>query len=54
MSNTQLTNASLLAQIKTLGDVSKADLVSGCGYIKGEAPNYFAFYKALQAAKKAN
>jgi len=51
-----LTGTELLAKLKELGDVSKSDLVSGCGYVSTkqdgtERPNFTAFYEALLEAK---
>jgi hypothetical protein len=51
-----LTGAELLAKVKELGDVSKSDLVRGCGYVStkkdgGERLNFTAFYEALLEAK---
>ena len=46
----------LLAKVKELGDVSKSDLVRGCGYVSSkkdgsERLNFTAFYEALLEAK---
>jgi hypothetical protein len=54
-----LTGADLLARLKELGDVSKSDLVRGCGYVStkkdgGERLNFTAFYEALLEAKGLN
>ncbi|MFM7362500.1 MAG: AbrB family transcriptional regulator [Cyanobium sp.] len=54
-----LTGADLLAKVKELGDVSKSDLVRGCGYVStkkdgGERLNFTAFYEALLEAKGLN
>jgi hypothetical protein len=54
-----LTGADLLARVKELGDVSKSDLVRGCGYVStkkdgGERLNFTAFYEALLEAKGLN
>jgi hypothetical protein len=51
-----LTGAELLAKVKELGDVSKSELVRGCGYVStkkvgGERLNFTAFYEALLEAK---
>ena len=51
-----LTGVELLAQVKELGDVSKSELVRGCGYVStkkdgGERLNFTAFYEALLEAK---
>ena len=54
-----LTGSDLLAKVKELGDVSKSDLVRGCGYVStkrngGERLNFTAFYEALLEAKGIN
>ena len=54
-----LTGADLLANVKELGDVSKSDLVRGCGYVSTkkdgtERLNFTAFYEALLEAKGMN
>ncbi len=54
-----LAGADLLARVKELGDVSKSDLVRGCGYVStkkdgGERLNFTAFYEALLEAKGLN
>jgi hypothetical protein len=51
-----LTGAELLAKVKDLGDVSKTDLASACGYVSekkdgGQRVNFTAFYEALLNAK---
>ena len=51
-----LHGAELLARVKELGDVTKAELVRGCGYASTardgrERLNMTAFYEALLAAK---
>jgi hypothetical protein len=51
-----LTGTELLAKLKELGDVTKSDLVRGCGYVSTkqdgtERPNFTAFYEALLEAK---
>jgi hypothetical protein len=51
-----LTGPDLLAKVKELGDVSKSDLVRGCGYVStkkdgAERLNFTAFYEALLEAK---
>jgi hypothetical protein len=51
-----LTGTELLAKVKELGDVSKSDLVRGCGYVSTkkdgtECLNFTAFYEALLEAK---
>jgi len=54
-----LTGSDLLAKVKELGDVSKSDLVRGCGYVStkkdgAERLNFTAFYEALLEAKGVN
>ena len=56
MGSTMLTGSDLLAKVKELGDVSKSDLVRGCGYVSTkkdgtERLNFTAFYEALLEAK---
>ena len=51
-----LTGADLLAKVKDLGDVSKSDLATACGYVSekkggGQRVNFTAFYEALLNAK---
>ncbi len=51
-----LSGSDLLAKVKELGDVSKSDLVRGCGYVStkkdgAERLNFTAFYEALLEAK---
>ena len=51
-----LTGSDLLAKVKELGEISKSDLVRGCGYVStkkdgGERLNFTAFYEALLEAK---
>jgi hypothetical protein len=51
-----LTGPDLLVKVKELGDVSKSDLVRGCGYVStkkdgAERLNFTAFYEALLEAK---
>ena len=51
-----LTGSDLLAKVKELGDVSKSELVRGCGYVStkkdgSERLNFTAFYEALLEAK---
>ena len=51
-----LKGADLLAKVKELGDVSKSELVRGCGYVSTkkdgtERLNFTAFYEALLEAK---
>ena len=53
---TPLTGPELLTKVKQLGDVSKSDLVRGCGYVSvtgsgKERLNFTAFYAALLDAK---
>jgi hypothetical protein len=54
--NAMLIGADLLARVKELGDVPKADLVRGAGYASNgkdgrERLNFTAFYEALLEAK---
>jgi hypothetical protein len=54
-----LTGTELIAKVKELGDVSKSDLVRGCGYVSTkkdgtERLNFTAFYEALLEAKGMN
>ncbi|MFM7733399.1 MAG: AbrB family transcriptional regulator [Cyanobium sp.] len=54
-----LTGSGLLARVKELGDVSKSELVKGCGYVStkkdgAERLNFTAFYEALLEAKGLN
>ena len=54
-----LTGADLLAKIKELGDVSKKELATACGYVLkkkdgSERVNFTAFYEALLSAKGIN
>ncbi|MFM7361925.1 MAG: AbrB family transcriptional regulator [Cyanobium sp.] len=54
-----LTGSDLLARVKELGDVSKSELVKGCGYVStkkdgAERLNFTAFYEALLEAKGLN
>ena len=51
-----LTGAELLAKVKDLGDVSKTDLATACGYVSQKKDgsnrvNFTAFYEALLNAK---
>jgi hypothetical protein len=51
-----LTGSDLLSRVKELGDVSKSELVRGCGYVStkkdgSERLNFTAFYEALLEAK---
>jgi len=51
-----LTGAELLAKVKELGDVSKTDLATQCGYVSkkkdgSDRVNFTAFYEALLGAK---
>ncbi len=51
-----LTGADLLAKVKELGDVSKTDLATACGYVSkkkdgSDRVNFTAFYEALLNAK---
>lgn len=51
-----LTGTDLLNRVKELGDISKSDLVKGCGYVStkkdgSERLNFTAFYEALLEAK---
>lgn len=52
---TALVGVELVKRVKELGNISKADLVRGCGYVGvsatgGERLNYPAFYEALLSA----
>ena len=54
-----LTGADLLARIKALGDVPRAELARECGYVSSrkdgrERLNFTAFYEALLEAKGMN
>ena len=54
-----LTGSDLLAKVKDLGDVSKTDLATACGYVTdkkngGQRVNFTAFYEALLEAKGVN
>ena len=51
-----LTGSDLLAKVKELGDVSKTDLATACGYVSKKKDgsnrvNFTAFYEALLGAK---
>ena len=51
-----LSGSDLLAKVKELGDVSKTDLATACGYVTdkkdgGQRVNFTAFYEALLSAK---
>ena len=51
-----LTGSDLLTKVKDLGDVSKADLATACGYVSkkkdgSDRVNFTAFYEALLNAK---
>jgi hypothetical protein len=51
-----LTGSDLLAKLKDLGDVSKTDLATACGYVSkkkdgSDRVNFTAFYEALLNAK---
>ena len=51
-----LTGADLLAKVQDLGDVSKTDLATQCGYVSkkkdgSDRVNFTAFYEALLNAK---
>ena len=51
-----LTGAELLAKVKDLGDVSKTDMATACGYVSkkkdgSDRVNFTAFYEALLNAK---
>jgi hypothetical protein len=51
-----LKGSDLLTKVKELGDVSKSELVRGCGYVSTkkdgtERLNFTAFYEALLEAK---
>ena len=51
-----LTGADLLTKVKELGDVSKTELASQCGYVSkkkdgSDRVNFTAFYEALLGAK---
>ena len=53
---TMLTGSDLLSKVKELGDVSKSDLATACGYVSdkkdgGQRVNFTAFYEALLNAK---
>ena len=51
-----LTGSDLLTKVKELGDVSKTDLATACGYVSkkkdgSDRVNFTAFYEALLNAK---
>ena len=51
-----LTGAELLAKVKEMGDASKTDLATACGYVSqkkdgSDRVNFTAFYEALLNAK---
>jgi hypothetical protein len=51
-----LTGQELLSKVKEMGDASKSELVSACGYVSkkkdgSERINFTAFYEALLTAK---
>ena len=51
-----LTGAELLAKVKEMGDASKSDLATACGYVSkkkdgSDRVNFTAFYEALLNAK---
>ena len=51
-----LTGTDLLAKVKELGDVSKTELATQCGYVSkkkdgSDRVNFTAFYEALLGAK---
>ncbi len=51
-----LTGTDLLTKVKELGDVSKTDLATQCGYVSkkkdgSDRVNYTAFYEALLGSK---
>ena len=51
-----LTGADLLAKVKELGDVSKTEMATACGYVSkkkdgSDRVNFTAFYEALLGAK---
>ena len=51
-----LTGAELLAKVKEMGDASKTDLATACGYVSqkkdgSDRVNFTAFYEALLSAK---
>ena len=51
-----LTGSELLTKVKDLGDVSKTDLATACGYVSkkkdgSDRVNFTAFYEALLNAK---
>ena len=51
-----LTGSDLLTKVKELGDVSKTDMATACGYVTkkkdgSDRVNFTAFYEALLSAK---
>ena len=51
-----LTGSDLLAKVKELGDASKTDMATACGYVSkkkdgSDRVNFTAFYEALLSAK---
>ena len=51
-----LTGVELLAKVKEMGDASKTDLATACGYVShkkdgSDRVNFTAFYEALLNAK---
>ena len=51
-----LTGSDLLTKVKDLGDVSKTDMATACGYVSkkkdgSDRVNFTAFYEALLSAK---
>ena len=51
-----LTGADLLTKVKELGDVSKTEMATACGYVSkkkdgSDRVNFTAFYEALLGAK---
>ena len=51
-----LTGAELLTKVKELGDASKTDMATACGYVSkkkdgSDRVNFTAFYEALLSAK---
>ena len=51
-----LTGSDLLTKVKELGDVSKTDMATACGYVSkkkdgSDRVNFTAFYEALLSAK---
>ena len=51
-----LTGSDLLTKVKELGDASKTDMATACGYVSkkkdgSDRVNFTAFYEALLSAK---